>query len=675
MDIAGFKLSLTGIELLRRVENSSKYGRGSLPSKSTILRSARKLEAAASAVCPYTMIGRSFCTDLQNDEIEDNVVGEGFEFDAIKVTETLFRAYGLMDEAKRRPVELGLASDGAQLTNTISHVAAGLKFNDVAMRDPITKQPMLLHSPDSLVQSRNLCFPLRIVIAKDSKKTLEGFRSLYKSFNAGEVAEALECRPFKMSFPGDMKLQWSALDEGGAAKVKEKFCYICPCRSSTIHIPQDKTKCPLCINKTVLGHGEEDGEDECYHYPFFSDPGVRATLNEELDVLTSLLEIPDNGIIFSDEDNVDRRDKQRMHVRRPGELTVVGDLLDIDFQPSTTRDKAAWAAHITAELSERGMSISGILQERKERLREVLLKEQRAQDLSRMLKESEPKERAMYLVLQAVVCILHLENRVGLKSIESILRSGLSNSQKGILDWTTGGAKHRQDQYVHRISNIIGSQILGTVVAPAQWRFPLSDDGVSMGTLSMDNNRTRSIMNSIELLIEVSFPNAPDINRLRLLRCFPKYRAAMALLRKNTDLNEDEIATFQCLVDGWFNDWVKVYGKEGCTNYTHMLSSSHVMKYMQEWKCLHRFSQQGWEALNALIKSYFFRRTNRGGLSRNGTRKSKLLGIARWLQRRIMWYSGQGDALFLDDDHHVDEENGSDGSGDSRNTGNCDDNG
>jgi hypothetical protein len=240
---------------------------------------------------------------------------------------------------------------------------------------------------------------------------------------------------------------------------------------------------------------------------------------------------------------------------------------------------------------------------------------------------------------------------VGLKSIESILRSGLSNAQKGILDWTTGGAKHRQDQYIQRISNIIGSKILGTVVAPAQWRFPLSDDGISMGTLSMDNNRTRSIMNSIELLVEESFPEqASDINRLRLLRCFPKYRAAMALLRKSTDLNDDEIMAFQCHIDGWFNDWVKVYGKEGCTNYTHMLSSSHVMKYMQEWKCLHRFSQQGWEALNALIKSYFFRRTNRGGLSRNGTQKSKLLGIARWLQRRIMWYSGRGDELFLDAD-------------------------
>lgn len=652
MDTAGFKLSLEGIEVLRSVEVSSKYGRGSLPSKSTILRAARKLEAAALDICPFTMIGQTFQRDSQNElnetEDDDDPIGEGFEFDAVKVTETLFKAFGLIDEAKRRSVELGLTSDGAQLTNSLSHVAAGLKFNDVAMRDPVTKQPMLLHSPDSLVQSRNLCFPLRIVIAKDSKKTLEGFRSLYKSFSDGDVAEALKCRPFRMSFPGDMKLQWGALNEGGAAKVKEQFCYICPCRSSTIHIPQDKTKCPVCISRRegVDVEAQDNEDHECYHYPFFADPGVRATLNEELDVLTSLLNRRDEENIF-DEDNRE----QRMYVRRPGEVMVDGDLLDIDFQPSTARNKAAWSARITAELSDRSMSISGILRERQQRLREVLLNEQRARDLTHMLEERQPQERAMYLVLQAVVCILHLENRVGLKSIESILRSGFSNAQKGILAWTRasrGGAQHRQDVFVQRIAKIIGSEILGTADAPAQWRFPLLPDG-SMGALSMDNNRTRSIMNSIELLVAVSFPDE-DINKTRLLRCFPKYRAAMVLLRKNTDLSEEEISTFQYLIDGWFNDWVKVYGKEGCTNYTHMLSSSHVMKYMQEWKCLHRFSQQGWEALNALIKSYFFRRTNRGGLSRYGTKKSKLIGIARWLQRRIMWYSGQGDALFVDAD-------------------------
>jgi len=97
-----------------------------------------------------------------------------------------------------------------------------------------------------------------------------------------------------------------------------------------------------------------------------------------------------------------------------------------------------------------------------------------------------------------------------------------------------------------------------------------------MGTLSMDNNRTCAVMNSIELLIEASYPNS-DMNKQRLMRCFPRYRAAIVILRKNTDITEEEIFMFQDHIDAWFNDWVKVYGKEGCTNYTHMLSSSHVM--------------------------------------------------------------------------------------------------
>ena len=175
-----------------------------------------------------------------------------------------------------------------------------------------------------------------------------------------------------------------------------------------------------------------------------------------------------------------------------------------------------------------------------------------------------------------------------------------------------------------------------------------------MGTLSMDNNCTRLVMNSIELLIEDSFPDS-DANKHLLLRCFHQYRAAIILLRKNTDATDDEIRTFQAHIDAWFRDWVKVFGKEGCTNYTHMLSSSHVMRYMQEWKCLHRFSQQGWEAVNALKKAYFFRQTNRGGLARNSARKSKLLGIARWLQRRMMRLCGHGDALFTTQENDNDE--------------------
>ena len=60
----------------------------------------------------------------------------------------------------------------------------------------------------------------------------------------------------------------------------------------------------------------------------------------------------------------------------------------------------------------------------------------------------------MYLVMQAVVCVLHLENRVGLKSIESILRSGLSNAIHGKLEWVVSNAKKtRQEEYISRVTD------------------------------------------------------------------------------------------------------------------------------------------------------------------------------------------------------------------------------
>jgi hypothetical protein len=585
------------------------------------------------------MIGRGFREPppengtVQNTNQDGGDFGEGFEFDAVKVTATLFEAFGLSTVAKRRPIELALTSDGAQLTNTLSHVAAGLKFHDMATRDPLTKSPLLLHGQDSLVQSRNLCFPLRIVIAKDNKATLNGFRPLYNQFRNGEVATALQWQAFKMSFPGNMKLQWGALDNGGAAKVKEKFCYICACRSSTLHVPTDKSRCDICRRRMA------NDDEKCYHYPFMADPEIRGKLAEELDILSALVQDT------IDADNADDDNNQKMYVRRPGEVAAADDVLDIDFIPSRTSDKAMWARHITRELVKRSLPVTGTLADRQQRLRSHLVNELRCRDVSHMLADSEPKDQAMYLVLQAVVCILHLENRIGLKSIESILRSGISNAREGTLEWiVTTSINCRQEEYVQSITSIIRIEILGTADAPSQWQFPLTEEG-TMGTLSMDNNRTRSVMNSIEMLIVQSFPTT-DVNRDLLLRCFPQYRAAIVILRKNTDATDEEIAAFQDHVDAWFRDWVKVYGKEGCTHYTHMMSSSHVMRFIQEWKFLHRFSQQGWEALNALIKAYFFRRTNRGGLSKNSTWKSKLQGIASWLQRRIMWYSGKGDSLL-----------------------------
>jgi hypothetical protein len=68
-----------------------------------------------------------------------------------------------------------------------------------------------------------------------------------------------------------------------------------------------------------------------------------------------------------------------------------------------------------------------------------------------------------------------------------------------------------------------------------------------------------------------------------------------------------------------------------------MIASGHIADYLYKWKNLYRFSQQGWEAMNSLIKTFFFRRTSHGGGVRGNSKKSRLIPIARWLQRRLIF--------------------------------------
>jgi hypothetical protein len=166
-----------------------------------------------------------------------------------------------------------------------------------------------------------------------------------------------------------------------------------------LHVPQEKSACFLCTEDDR--NVEEAAELHCYHYPFLADSKVRRQLVEELDVLTVL-----NGD-YIHQDVLGRR----MYVHRPNEVMTEGDTLDIDYLPTAqSNNRAVWARNITDELASREMAVTGTLLDRQHRLQERLVKEQRAHDIRSILSESEPKDQAMYLALQAVVCILHLEN-------------------------------------------------------------------------------------------------------------------------------------------------------------------------------------------------------------------------------------------------------------------------
>jgi hypothetical protein len=199
----------------------------------------------------------------------------------------------------------------------------------------------------------------------------------------------------------------------------------------------------------------------------------------------------------------------------------------------------------------------------------------------------------------------------------------------------------RADAFLDDIEVHVNTVIFGSLQHPSQWKCPREDNCRAIGKICMDNDHTRDIMHNIDGLIVLCIFGT---RKEQWKRAANNYNQAMIMLCRKERFTGDDVFRFQGWVDMFAQDWLEMYGKDGVTNYIHMLLSGHVAEFLRHWGSLYEHSQQGWEALNALVKTYWFRRTNRGGAtgwSGKGTHRSRLVPLARWLTRRIVWAMGK----------------------------------
>ena len=141
----------------------------------------------------------------------------------------------------------------------------------------------------------------------------------------------------------------------------------------------------------------------------------------------------------------------------------------------------------------------------------------------------------------------------------------------------------------------LADNILGSELSPAHWKCPTAAKGKEIGTITMDNGKTRKIIDSLELLIDASIVD--NAEKTQWKECIPFYRSAVTRLRSKEDFDTEAIVRFQQDADKFFQTWVTLHGIKGITNYIHMLSSGHMLAYLARWKNLYRYSQQGWKRL------------------------------------------------------------------------------
>jgi hypothetical protein len=617
IDLSGSLINLSGYNALRKGVEGDADGKverngGWLASKYHVMKCMKAVETAAQVDLP-----------LKPLILTDDIDGVQFEYD--KLLAYLLKLYKLDDVAKNPaepPVEFSITLDGADLSRNISHVTAGIKINDPRAIDPRTGIP-IGRDGSIPVQSRELCFPCKILIAKDTKDLYtDHFTDFFAFFKGVEERGFGEyTRPFIVSSPQDLSSFWKSLKKGGACKVSKSFCHCCSIKSKFVHHPRPQ-RCEHCV---------EHNKEKCFHWEV-GDTETLAKASKRLEAMALL-----------HPHLMDATIKSKLNVRfAPNQMEATRDESNIAYCPQTAQERKRFSEEfLNHDLRILALPLLGSLEVRRHRLLSVLKSFEEAEVLQGTLEHGN-YVGAFIGIRQAVPCILHLENRCGEKFLKMLFLEGYDKNMK---------TEKEKKKLLKDLEFCVNTQILGTVRRPANWRLATakdSDSRTSIKDVTLPNSHCRKFVKAYKKLTELCILD--DERRTKWNEHFELWNEVMETARKRDYFESQDVDDFQEQADAWYLKWHLLHGRDGISNYIHMISSGHIAFYMREWGNLYKYSQQGWESMNSLMKSVYYRRTQRGG---NGGKQdepnSRVVPIARWLQRKLYFLSG--DYLKCDPDY------------------------
>ena len=600
MDLSGGVLNQSCINILREVEELDKYARDSYLCSTNKIKNVQKVvHERMQKVCPYKLIK------------EGGI--DGVVFDYTKYLIYLLNFFKLDKIAiEEGNVKLAITLDGADLSRNVQHVTCGVKILDPRAINPITGIPIGLEG----VQSRDLCFPCKILLTRDSK-TL--YRTHFKDFFAWAQKlttneSVSNYKPFIVASPQDISSFWKCIGRGGACKRDEDFCHCCAMKSSNLIIP-NVISCSHCVRFN---------NELCYHQPV-CDEKFMAEVKDEMKLL-----LETHNHLF------DSQKIEKMTITLdPNSVFRNKEVDNIDYEPQTEEDKRLFSNRINENLKLLGLSRRGNIADRIGLLRQHLIALERKKILNRAINDFN-LEDSMIIIEQAIPCILHMENRVGEKMLKLLLLDGVHERDAD---------KKEIEKMIREVNNVVNTSILGTRRRKSNWSVNLTKEG-TVADQTMTNNHTRKIINGFEKILPLCVSNQE--RRDKWSECIELWREIVEISRQKDDFTDAQIDSFQYLCDTFFIKWVKLHKHHGVGNYVHMIGAGHLSYYLRKWRNLYRYSQQGWEALNSQIKTVYFRRTQRGGHKGNGEFNSKVEPIAKWVQRTLFWKGGLDD-IFEND--------------------------
>lgn len=138
----------------------------------------------------------------------------------------------------------------------------------------------------------------------------------------------------------------------------------------------------------------------------------------------------------------------------------------------------------------------------------------------------------------AILCILHMENRVNEKIIMMLILEGMrKRSQPVVLE-----------DYFKRLVELFNNGVMHD--KDGQWKLPMKDG--KLEPVSLSNTKARKIVQNIELLFDLVFQrHLPECQRRHMFKdcIMEKFRDVIVGLRQKSDFSNDEIIRIQRKID------------------------------------------------------------------------------------------------------------------------------
>ena len=609
MDLnGGFAINHRGLNVLRSIgrEYDNPHASGWLASNRQVQAVVLQVETSAAAKFPIHKV------DLAG------IDGVSFEYEPL--LHYLLELYCLKEIAVNQGgVNLSMTLDAADLSRNLTHITAGIKITDPRAIDPMTGLPFGMTKREATVQSRDVCIPFKIVLHPDKSGAYDDFfGDFFEFFKLLQAPDgAFGYKAFNITSPQDGSSVWKTMKRGGACKVARFFCPYCVCTSDDILRP-NQVRCQRCV---------VNGRNQCFHWPV-ADEDTLLRITEEL----SALEAEGGPYVgmFAKFDEL--TSTLKLHYK-PHYLNKTSIKDNIEYEPKTTEDFSSWISErVAPDLIALGLPTNGSPEVMRARLQDAL----QHIELRRHQREKHAHceyPDALAAIDQCIPCILHLENRCGEKIVKMLMIEAFARFETD----TAAMA------FVREMEELVNTQILGNPSCPTNWRAVIGnakEGGRIVGDQTMPNRQVRKFIDGFDLLADLCLDDNP--RHVSWKQCIAKYRQLIIKLRNKEDFSDALIESFQLTADEFFASWMELHGRDGVTNYIHMIGSGHLHYFLERNRNLHRFSQQGWESMNALIKSFFFRRTQRGGYA--GVKDqptSRVWPLGRFFQRRLWWLSGE----------------------------------